>query len=494
MKTMFKSLKVICLGAVLVTAGVIGGQIMSADSPAVAAQDQAVPLTSTGGSVFADVAERVGPAVVFIKTERKWSSDSSARYERPFDFFRELFPDQDPERERYIPGGGSGFIFDDDGRILTNYHVVRDADNITVVMDTDEGAAEVEAELVGSDRLRDIAIIKINPPKEGLKTVPLGDSENMRVGDWVMAIGTPFGQLQGTVTVGIVSAKGRNDLNIANGQPGGYQDYIQTDASINFGNSGGPLVNIRGEAIGINTAINPSGQGIGFAIPINMVKTVINQIITQGTVRYGFIGIQLQELNKTLAQGLGLEIEQGIVVEKVLENYPAEQAGIEQRDVIIEFNGKPVRDDAEFRLMVGETKIGEEVPIVVWRNGKKKELNIKIGERPDDNVVAATPAPEKETWLGLYVDDVDSRQARGRFNTARDQAGVIVLGVEEGSPADKAGIREGDVITEVYSQSVDNLEEYLSIAKKLEERKDPIAFLVKRGRSTTYVPVKPSKR
>ena len=324
--------------------------------------------------------------------------------------------------------------------------------------------------------------------------MPLGDSERLRVGDWVMAIGTPFGQLQGTVTVGIVSAKGRNDLNIVNGQAGAYQNYIQTDASINFGNSGGPLVNINGEAIGINTAINPSGQGIGFAIPINMVKSVMDQIITQGTVRYGFIGIQLQELNKTLAQGLGLEIDHGIVVEKVLENQPAEKAGIRQRDVIIEYRGKPVRDDSEFRLMVGETPIGQDVPIVVWRDGKRKELNITIGERPDENVVAEAPEPGNDSWLGIYVDDVDSRQARSRFRTERGQTGVIVLGVEEGSPAEDAGIREGDVITEVYSQEVNNLDDYMRVAKKLEERKDPIAFLVKRGRSTTYIPVKPGKR
>lgn len=489
-----KSLRILCVGTTLVAAGLAAGFILSAGTTSGSAQAQAIPLTSSGGSIFADVAEKVGPAVVFIKTERRWSSDGNSRYDSPFDFFREFFPDQESERERYIPGGGSGFVFDDEGRIITNHHVVRDADNITVVMETADGEVELEAELVGSDRLRDIAVIKIDPPAGGLKKVPLGDSDRLRVGDWVMAIGTPFGQLQGTVTVGIVSAKGRTDLNIVNGQAGAYQNYIQTDASINFGNSGGPLVNINGEAIGINTAINPSGQGIGFAIPINMVKSVMDQIITQGTVRYGFIGIQLQELNKTLAQGLGLEIDHGIVVENVLENQPAEKAGIRQRDVIIEYRGKPVRDDAEFRLMVGETPIGEEVPIVVWRDGKKKTLSITIGERPDENVVAAAPEQRSESWLGIYVDDVDSRQARTRFNTERGQNGVIVLDVEEGSPADEAGIREGDVITEVYSQEVNNLDEYMKIAKKLEERKDPIAFLVKRGRSTRYIPVTPGKR
>lgn len=501
MRISIKSLQIICLGAALITVGFFAGQIMSVDSTAqeygeatAAAAGQVLPVTADGGSIFADVAEKIGPAVVFIRTERRWSADESRRYQSPFGFFRDFFPDEDSQRERWVPGGGSGFVFDDEGRILTNYHVVKDADNITVVMEGDDGEVEFEAELVGSDPRRDIAIVQIDPPKSGLKKVPLGNSDGMRVGDWVMAIGTPFGQLQGTVTVGIVSAKGRSDLNIVNGQVDGYQNYIQTDASINFGNSGGPLVNMKGEAIGINTAINPSGQGIGFAIPINMAKGVMDQLIAEGTVRYGFIGIQLQELNKTLAQGLGLEIEHGIVVEKVLEDNPAERAGIKQRDVIIEYDGKPVRNAGKFRLMVGQTPIGKKVPIVVWREGKKKQLNITVGERSDESVVASTTPRDSGFWLGLRVDDVDSRQVRGRFNTTRGQDGVIVLDVEKGSPADEAGIREGDLITEVYSQTVSGLDDYLKIAKKLEERKDPIAFLVKRGKNSTYLAVKPDKR
>jgi serine protease Do len=353
---------------------------------------------------------------------------------------------------------------------------------------------ELEATVVGADPRSDIAIIQVDPPSNGLTVVPFGDSERCRVGDWVMAIGTPFGQLQGTVTAGIISAKGRDDLRIMGSDPQGYQNYIQTDASINFGNSGGPLVNMKGEAIGINTAINPSGQGIGFAIPINMARDIMGQLIAEGKVRYGFIGITLQEMSGDLAEGLGMDVDQGILVESVLPGYPADKAGIEKKDVIVEYDGETVRDAAKFRLKVGRTEIGETVPIVVWREGKTKNLKITIAERPEDEVVAATEPRGEGAWLGLHVSDMSSREVRRQFNVPRGQKGVIVLEVEEGSPADEAGIREGDIITEVYSNAVDDIDEYLRVADKLKEREAPIAFLVKRGRSTTYIPVKPDKR
>lgn len=497
MKRSHRSLNMFVLGAVVVTAGFLIGQVFSVDTvaePVADGQtgDQGVPIRADGSSIFADVAERVGPAVVFIRTER---SLSGSRREQPFDFFREMFPDQDDDndrrRPRRIPGGGSGFIFDREGRILTNYHVIKDAEEITVVIEEDDHEKEFDAEVVGYDRHTDIAIIQIEMPQH-IDIVPLGNSESMRVGDWVMAIGTPFGQLQGSVTVGVVSAKGRNDLQIVGGEAD-YQNYIQTDASINFGNSGGPLVNMKGEAVGINTAINPSGQGIGFAIPINMAKRIMSQLIEKGTVKYGFLGIQLRELDRTMAQGLGLDIEQGILVQSVLPNTPASRAGLEQRDVIVEYNGEPVRDDAKFRLMVGNTPIGTEVPLVIMRDGRQKSLNVTLVERRDEELIAeAEPEGDSDAWLGLRVDNSDRRSSRGRMND--DEVGVVVLEVEAGSPADEAGIREGDVITEVYSQSVSNLQDYQKVAEKLKNREDPIAFLVKRGRSTTYIPVIPGKR
>jgi Do/DeqQ family serine protease len=459
---------------------------------AASAAEKTLPIRSDGSSVFADVAEKVGPAVVFIRTERTVTADR-AQGDTPFEFFREFFPEQDdPRRGRRMPGGGSGFVFDDDGRILTNYHVVKDAEHITVVAAKDGEEQEYDARVVGFDRHSDIAIIQVDK-KHGLSKVALGDSDAMRVGDWVMAIGTPFGQLQGSVTVGIVSAKGRNDLNIMGGEAT-FQNYIQTDASINFGNSGGPLVNMKGEAIGINTAINPSGQGIGFAIPINMAKQIMGELITRGKVRYGYLGIRLQELDKTLAAGMGLPVEHGILVEEVYPDTPASKAGIEQRDVIVKYNDQPVREDSKFRLMVGSTPVGRTVPVVVMRDGKEKRVAVTLSERPEEDVVASAPAPATSVWLGIHVQDARSGDVRRQFSLDRGQAGVVVTGVDDGSPADEAHLQEGDVITEVYTQSVSGLDDYVTISKKLKDRKDPIAFLVKRGRTTNYITVAPDSQ
>jgi len=455
------------------------------------AQAPGAPIRDDGSSVFADVAERVGPAVVFIRTERATTPDRSRGGESPFEFFREFFPEPERRDRFHGQGGGSGFLFDDEGRILTNYHVIRDAERITVVMGNGD-EKEIEAEVVGYDPHTDIAIIQIDPPHDVVK-VALGDSDKMRVGDWVMAIGTPFGQLQGTVTVGIVSAKGRTDLNIVGGTPT-YQNYIQTDASINFGNSGGPLVNMKGEAIGINTAINPSGQGIGFAIPINMARSIMGQLIAQGRVRYGFIGIRLQEMDRTLAEARGVDIDHGILVDYVYPQSPADEAGLRTGDVIVRYDGEDVRDDNKFRLMVGNTPVGKRVPMVVVRSGKELKIDITIGERPEGDIVASVEPPRGESWLGLRVDDATKSEHRRRYGVEKNQEGVVVLEVEEGSPAEQAGIREGDVITEVYSHEVGGLEDYVAISKKLKDRKEAIAFLVVRGRTSTYVPVMPDER
>jgi S1-C subfamily serine protease len=308
-----------------------------------------------------------------------------------------------------------------------------------------------------------------------------------------MAIGTPFGQLQGTVTVGVVSAKGRSDLHIVGGDAT-YQNYLQTDASINFGNSGGPLVNLKGEAIGINTAINPSGQGIGFAIPINMAKSIMSELIARGRVRYGYLGIQLQELDKTLAQGMGLNIDKGIVVQGVQSNTPAAKAGFQTGDVIIRYDGEDVRDDGKFRLKVAETPVGKTVPVVVFRDGQQEKINVTVGERPDEEVVASAETRESDAWLGLHVEDAQKSEVRRQYRLERGDEGVVVSGVDPGSPADEAELREGDVITEVYSHEVKNINDYVTISKKLKERKDPIAFLVKRGRNTTFVTVIPEEK
>jgi serine protease Do len=455
----------------------LSGNTGSAPGRAVSTSDQGVlPKPGEIHSSLADVAEKVRPAVVYIKTERSVTAPDRGEAFGPFDFFREMFPD---DQQRRLPGGGSGFVIDSEGRILTNYHVVRDAERITVVLGYGPDEEEYEATVVGSDTYTDIAVLKINAGKS-LSMVELGDSDEMRVGDWVMAVGTPFGQLAGTVTVGVISAKGRTDLLIMGGNNQGFQDFIQTDASINFGNSGGPLVNLRGEAIGINTAINPSGQGIGFAIPINMAKNITRQLLEKGRVQYGFLGIRLQQLNKALAQGLDLKTESGILVTEVVADSPAERAGLQKNDVIVEFDGKPVRDDGRFRLIVANTEVGRKIPVVVVRGDKRREMTVTLGEKPGEEVLAVAPT-RNDGWLGLRVDAVESG----------DEEGVVVVDVEPGSPADRAGIRRGDVITEVYSRKVANLRDYVEVSEKLKERKEPIAFLVRRERASRYIPVVP---
>lgn len=474
------------------------GSILAAGivSAAGAQSDRTATVRADGSSIFADVAEKVLPAVVFIKTERAMSAAERGEGDAPFEFFREFFPEdqQQPQqrgqRNRRVPGGGSGFIFDDEGHILTNYHVVRDAEKITVVLEKGDEEEEHEARVVGTDRHTDIAVLQLTDAPKNMPKVSLGNSDAMRVGDWVMAIGTPFGQLQGTVTVGIVSAKGRSDLNIVGGEAT-YQNYLQTDASINFGNSGGPLVNLKGEAIGINTAINPSGQGIGFAIPINMAKAIMSELIAKGKVRYGYLGIQLQELDKDLAQGMGLNIDKGIVVQGVQPDTPASKAGFQTGDVIVRFDGEDVRDDSKFRLKVAETPVGKTVPVVVVRDGKEEKVNVTVGERPDEEAVASVPTTQSDAWLGLHVEDAHSGEVRQQYRLDRGEEGVVVSGIDEGSPAEEAELHEGDVITEVYSHEVRNIDDYVAISKKLKERKDPIAFLVKRGKSTTFVTVIP---
>ena len=492
MTALRKSLKSFLLGIFIFLGGFLVSVMTTGEtvsSPQVKALEANPPLVPKAGEIhgtFTTVAQDVRPAVVFIKTKRARQSRSGRQESYgPFDFFRDFGPDDERPRRG---GGGSGFIIDSEGRILTNEHVIRDADEITVVLGVSPDKEEFEATVVGFDTHTDIAVIQIDAERDW-PTVTLGDSDEMLEGDWVMAIGTPFGQLAGTVTVGVISAKGRSDLRIMGGQAD-YQNYIQTDASINFGNSGGPLVNLRGEAIGINTAINPSGQGIGFAIPINMAKNISNQLIARGRVQYGFMGIRLQELTREIASGRDMDVDSGILVLEVLPDTPAERAGLKRNDVIVEYDGETVRDDSRFRLMVGNTEVGREVPLKVVREGRVKDMRITLVERQDD-VLASVPA-QVEGWLGMQVDEVNSPDASA-FEISRSQDGVVVIDVVEGSPASEAGIQAGDVITEVYSQKVSNLREYMEISEKLKERKEPIAFLVQRGRTSTYVPVIPDK-
>jgi len=455
---------------------------------------QAVSVQSTpplrGGiepSPFVAVAEQVMPGVVNIDTKKTVTSGRDFGFDEPFGrLFRDLIPDF-REREYEVPSYASGFIFREDGYVVTNNHVVQDADEIVVRL-ADE--TEYTAEVVGTDPNTDIAILKIDDGD--LPFVRLGDSDAIRVGDWAIAIGNPFGRLEGSVTVGVISAKGRSALSIMGGTPA-LQDFIQTDASINFGNSGGPLVNIKGEAVGMNTAINPLGQGIGFAIPINMIKHVASEIIEFGKVSWGYLGILPQEIDPDLADALGVEPKSGILVGSVVEDSPADKAGMRRRDIIVELDGNPVTGDVDdFRLNVAQKGMGKKVGVVVLRDGDRKKLTVELGERPTE-FAQAGERRERENWLGLEVDDVNGTQG-SRHTPPEAESGVVVVGVEQGSPAHEEGIRPGDLIEELNGEEVRDLDDYERLVEEAREQEDkPVLFLVRRDDINRYIAIKPSQ-
>ncbi len=450
--------------------------------------DAVVDSKPVSDSPFIGVAEKVKPAVVQITT----SKVVKYRYWDPFeDFFggqfEQLFPDffgrqrKRPQREykRKQEGLGSGFIIGKEGYILTNYHVIKDVDEIQVKL-LDE-KKPYTAEIVGEpDVATDIAVLKIEPRRK-LTVAKLGDSDKLRVGEWVMAIGNPFG-LEETVTIGVISAKGRSGFS---GMPR-FQDFIQTDASINLGNSGGPLVNINGEVVGINTfIISPYvAQGLGFAIPINMAKKVHEKILKHGRVVRGYLGIIPQDIDPAMAKQWKLSGEGGVVVADVEDGTPASRAGLKVQDVIIEFDGREVIDEDQFRKMVADTPVGKEVEIKVIRNGKEEVLKAKIGELPSERRVGRRE--EEKLGLGLTVREITPSMAE-RYDLGETR-GVIVVDVEGGSPAD-GKIQPGDIIKEINNCKVKNMEDYLSALDEVKPGEDVI-FLIRRGKYTTFVVIR----
>src|SRR5947207_10762154 len=330
-KETIRAAKVLILAGGILLIGIVMGFILSGNlsfSPTSQAREAATPAVNSLDSPFTQIADKTLPAVVTIETKRTVDGGNYPQYnfEGPYgDFFKRLFPDQPnqqqqrPKTQQRVPSSGSGFIFTKDGRILTNNHVIRDASDITVILNDKR---KFKAKVIGADPSTDVAVIKIDA-NDDLPIVPLGDSEDVRIGDWAVAIGNALGELSGTLTVGVISGKGRTNLSIVGGAPA-YQDFIQTDASINFGNSGGPLLNIRGEAIGINTAINPSGEGIGSAIPMNLAKHVADQLLAHGKVARAWLGVQLADLTPEIAEGFGIKDENGVVISSVLKDQPAE--------------------------------------------------------------------------------------------------------------------------------------------------------------------------
>ena len=431
---------------------------------------------------FADLAEKLSPSVVNISTTKTVKSHSGSPFgdNSPFskffgndDFFRKFFGDI-PEREFKQQSLGSGFIISSDGYIFTNNHVVEKADKIKVKLSTGK---EYDAEVKGKDA--NIALIKINPGID-LPAVRFGDSDKLRVGEWVFAIGNPFG-LERTVTAGIVSAKGR----VIGSGP--YDNFIQTDASINPGNSGGPLINMNGEVIGINTAIVAQGHGIGFAIPINSAAGILNDLKTKGSVTRGWLGISIQDVTEDIAETLKMKDKKGALVGNVFEGDPADKAGIKAGDIIIEIDGKEIQDTHELMRIVAALIVGEKVKLKVLRDGEEKVFQITAGERKDEKLLAGKSNTGE--YYGMIVQEITPDMAK-HFGLP-EKSGIIITQIREGSPADDAGLKVQDIILQINKVKIDSMQGFTKeISGKHHEK--PILLLIKRGESTFFVTLKTS--
>ena len=423
---------------------------------------------------FADLAEQVSPAVVNIQTS-KTVTGTGFPLPQPFEeFFGNPFGSPGRGRQFKVPSLGSGFVISADGYIVTNNHVVADVDSIKVAL---LDGVELDATVVGRDPKTDIALIRVETDRD-LPFLPLGDSESVRPGDWVVAIGNPFG-LGHTVTAGIVSGKARNI-----GQ-GPYDDFIQTDAAINPGNSGGPLVNLSGEVIGINTAINPRANTIGFAVPVNMAKGILPQLRATGHVTRGWLGVVIQAITPELAEQFELDDESGALVSRVLPDAPADKAGIERGDVIVEFDGEPVEEWRDLPRLVAGTGVGKSVKVVVLRAGKRKKMQVSIGELEEPEQVTRASTRGALAEFGLRIQNLTPEIAEQLG--VEEGHGVVITAIEPGSGADAADLRRGDVILEVNRAEVKDVAE---LDERLEAAEDSALLLVRRGEATLYVAVK----
>jgi len=433
---------------------------------------------------FISLARKLRPVVVNISTtqvsEGVQGFGSPFGEEDPFgEFWRRFFGGPFPRGPQRQKSLGSGFLIDRDGSILTNNHVVENAQKIVVKL-ADE--REFEAKVIGKDPKTDIAVIKINA-RDNLPVATLGDSDQLEVGEWVLAIGNPFG-LDSSVTSGIVSAKGRHI------GAGPYDNFIQTDASINPGNSGGPLINLRGEVVGINSAIftrTGGNIGIGFAIPINLVKELLPQLKGKGKVTRGYLGVLIQRVTPEIGESLGLDKARGALVASVSKDGPAERAGVKVGDVIIEFDGKEIRESNDLPIIVARTPVDKKVRLKVLREKKEVALSVTIGELKEEEVVASTPAKGE---LGLTVQRVTPQIAES-LGLDRPE-GVVITAVEAGSPGDEAGLRRGDVILEVDRKPIRSVADYRKAIGETKKGKG-ILFLVRRGESTLFLALKPTR-
>lgn len=463
--------------------------IVIAPCSTVIAQDTGLESLRETGKAFRSVAKQVSPAVVYIQVEKAVEQQSRRNPfgNSPFgdEFFRRFFgePPQQQHPQKKAPkrrssGQGSGFLVSADGYILTNNHVVGGADKVTVQF---QDGREFTAKIIGTDPPTDVAIIKIDADEQ-LPFLQLGDSDQLEVGDWVLAFGNPFG-LSHTLTAGIVSAKGRSGMGLND-----YENFIQTDAAINPGNSGGPLVSLDAEVIGMNTAIfSRSGgyMGIGFAIPVNMIKTIRQQLVEHGAVTRGRLGVYIQDLTQELAESFDLEQGKGILVAQVIEDSPAAEAGLQQGDVIITLNAEPVAKVASFRNQISLTRPGTKIKLTVLRDGKEKTIKARIGALDTDDQgrpVESGNVPK----LGMSLQELTPELAE-RFGY-QDSKGVLVTTVEADSLAARAGIKSGDLIEEVNRKLVTKPEQVQKLIK--ESNKKSLLLLVRQGDANRYLALK----
>jgi serine protease Do len=488
------------MSGALVTSQVIN-PAFSAVAPKSAKAEPAWTNATLKARSFADLIEQVRPAVVNISTSGRVAMMGGApgphfnRPELPFqappgsgldEFFRRFFKQRPPNAEGGpdVQALGSGFIIDPEGYVVTNNHVVEGADQITVILND---GTRLTAELKGRDTKTDLALLKVESQKP-LSYVQFGDSDAARVGDWVIAIGNPFG-LGGTATTGIISARGR-DI-----QSGPFDDYIQIDAPINRGNSGGPLFDTSGRVIGINTAIfSPNGGnvGIGFAIPSKMAKSVLDQLRATGRVERGWLGVQIQSVTEDIAKGLGLKVTKGALVAAVQPDSPAAKAGVRPGDVIVEYNGEEVTRLKDLPRLVADTKADEKVRIKVWRDGKERTLKAVIAAMPSDELVAANDGADSARSggkLGLSLAAL-TPEMRQRYRLSENTEGVLIVGVRPDSPAAKKGLRPGDIIVMVGQKQVSDPKEVVrEVEKATADERDAVLFLVQRDNDKQFVAV-----